>query len=165
MKINLRTESGWNGPVENKSKETCDRCGAKLWSGPGGPYCDAVHAREAVEIKAGDVMVCSWGYSMTLVTFVRVEKVSKKTILVRELQHRGISEEERVKHGLPELSYLQLYSLPKEELALHNGGPQKPIRLYPCKGILPDTWFTAVNGYKKFFKLWDGRPEYENHCD
>jgi hypothetical protein len=34
MKIFLRMPKGWSKPVENKSKETCDIDGAKLWIGP-----------------------------------------------------------------------------------------------------------------------------------
>ena len=45
MKISLRLVDGWSPRVENKGKETCDVCGAKLWIGPGKKnfYCDEVH--------------------------------------------------------------------------------------------------------------------------
>ena len=44
MKIFLRIPKGWSKPVENKSKETCDIDGAKLWIGPGDQiYCDLEH--------------------------------------------------------------------------------------------------------------------------
>lgn len=40
-KIALRIKSGWTKRVWNKGKDTCDRCGSKLWAGPGGiVYCD-----------------------------------------------------------------------------------------------------------------------------
>jgi len=50
MKILLRIPKGWSKPVENKDKEKCDLCGAKLWVGPGDQiYCDAEHDLKAVE--------------------------------------------------------------------------------------------------------------------
>jgi len=36
--------------VANRSRETCDACGAKLWIGPGSQiYCDQIHSPEMVE--------------------------------------------------------------------------------------------------------------------
>jgi hypothetical protein len=50
MKIFLRMPNGWSKPVGNKSKETCDIDGAKLWVGPGSQvYCDLEHDPKAVE--------------------------------------------------------------------------------------------------------------------
>jgi hypothetical protein len=50
MKIFLRMPKGWSKPVENKSKETCDIDGAKLWVGPGSQvYCDLQHDPKVVE--------------------------------------------------------------------------------------------------------------------
>jgi predicted amidohydrolase len=44
MKISLRLPSGWSTKVENKDKEKCDFCGAKLWIDPGDQiYRDAEH--------------------------------------------------------------------------------------------------------------------------
>ncbi len=43
MMIALRTPNGWSPRVPNKGGDYCDYCGAKLWIGPTGPYCDAVH--------------------------------------------------------------------------------------------------------------------------
>jgi hypothetical protein len=49
MKIFLRIPKGWSKPVENKDKEKCDLCGAKLWIGPGEQiYCDQQHDPKAV---------------------------------------------------------------------------------------------------------------------
>lgn len=53
-KINLRTEQGWTAKVENKNKETCDHCGAKLWAGPSGVYCDKVHTKDQLKKIAGN---------------------------------------------------------------------------------------------------------------
>jgi hypothetical protein len=44
MKIYLRISNGWSQPVLNRSRETCDLDGAKLWIGPGDKiYCDQTH--------------------------------------------------------------------------------------------------------------------------
>lgn len=53
MKISLRLKIGWQYKVKNKSKETCDIDGAKLWIAPhGGIYCDKVH--EPTDGTGGD---------------------------------------------------------------------------------------------------------------
>ena len=50
MKIFLRIPKGWSKPVENKDKEKCDICGAKLWIGPGDQvYCDAEHDQKIAD--------------------------------------------------------------------------------------------------------------------
>ena len=47
MQIYLRIPKGWSKPVENRSKETCDLDGARLWIGPGNQiYCDQIHRLE-----------------------------------------------------------------------------------------------------------------------
>jgi hypothetical protein len=49
MEIFLRIPKGWSKPVQNRSKETCDLDGAKLWIGPGDQiYCDQEHDPETV---------------------------------------------------------------------------------------------------------------------
>ena len=49
MQIYLRIPKGWSKPVENRSKETCDLDGARLWIGPGNQiYCDQEHNLDAV---------------------------------------------------------------------------------------------------------------------
>jgi hypothetical protein len=50
MKILLRIPKGWSKPVENKDREKCDICGAKLWIGPGDQvYCDEAHDLNAAQ--------------------------------------------------------------------------------------------------------------------
>lgn len=47
--IFLRIPKGWSKPVKNRSKETCDLDGAKLWIGPSDQiYCDLEHSLEDV---------------------------------------------------------------------------------------------------------------------
>jgi len=49
MQIYLRIPKGWSKPVPNRSKETCDLDGARLWIGPGNQiYCDQQHSLEMV---------------------------------------------------------------------------------------------------------------------
>ena len=44
-----------------------------------------------MQVKEGDVLAGSWGYSMTLWSFVRVQKVTPKQVVLAELknQHLG----------------------------------------------------------------------------
>ncbi len=49
MEIYLRIPKGWSKPVPNRSQNTCDLDGAKLWIGPGDQiYCDQHHTLEMV---------------------------------------------------------------------------------------------------------------------
>lgn len=126
------------------------------------------------KVKVGDILVSTWGYSMRLATFVKVEKVSAKTLVVREVILREASDEERKAAGLGEPGYLQSYSMPTNQVTQEIDwegemvGFTRPtkdvatIRLYPNSS---NGWFTRKDGYKKSFDLWDGRPVYENHCD
>ena len=51
MKIFLRIPKGWSKPVDNKNKEKCDICGAKLLIGPSDQiYCDAEHDLKVAEL-------------------------------------------------------------------------------------------------------------------
>lgn len=46
-----------------------------------------------MEVKVGDVVSGTWGYSMTLFSAYRVEKVTPKQVVLRELEiDRGVGE-------------------------------------------------------------------------
>lgn len=111
------------------------------------------------------ILVATWGYSMTLTTWVKVIKVSPKTILVKEVYSRSLSEEEMVAKGLKTAGFYQSYSVLHEPVAFRerNGEVQKAFRLYK-RG---EYWVGSPDSYgsKFYFKEWDGTPQYEDHND
>lgn len=117
--------------------------------------------------KKGEILVASWGYSMILVTFVRVIKDSGKTISVEELVSRAATKEEKAGRTHNDM---QGYVMPTDQVRV--GGPisQIPIkyRLYRRKDSTGRTVYKgkeAAHSSAKFFRLWDGCPEFEDHAD
>jgi hypothetical protein len=110
------------------------------------------------------ILVASWGYSMILTTWVQVIKVSPKTLLVREIVSRGLTEKELEEKKLKP-AYLQMYSVAKEpvEFRKRNGKDGEPFRLYK-RG---NHWVgTTDHGSTQFrFEEWNGEPQFEDHCD
>ncbi len=112
-------------------------------------------------IKEGDILVATWGYTMLLATWCRVVKVGK-TLLVEEINGRALSAAEHEAQNLT-TGYLQFYSVPTEIAAKHHDKPVQ-FRLYH-RG---ESWkgAPAHMGYRDlFFKPWDGKPVFEDHCD
>jgi hypothetical protein len=130
-------------------------------------------------IEKGDILVATWGATMTLTTWVRVVKVSPKTLLVEEIQDRALNEGERKEKKLSE-GYLTCYKVPSLPIktTLNNGEPKAQFRLYQRGKMLNsdneadreyarNTWHGYPDnfGIRLFFHPWDGTPQYENHCD
>lgn len=117
----------------------------------------------------GKILVAKWGYSMILSTWVRVIKESTKTLLVEEVKGRSLTTEELAQHKLSP-GFLQSYTVATDKLTGHNGLLAVPFRLYKrdvkLSGV--DTiWIghPKTMSSKLIFTIWDGQPEYENHCD
>jgi len=43
-----------------------------------------------MKVEVGDVLAGSWGYSMRLYSFVRVERVTPKQVVLRELKNESL---------------------------------------------------------------------------
>lgn len=106
-----------------------------------------------MSIKQGDILVCEWGATMSLVEYWKVTKVSPKTVVAVRIKEK--TDESRPK------GFLSRYVLPVDELV--ESVNVQPVRLYPREGR--DGWFTKRHGFKQFFYLWDGEAKYENHAD
>lgn len=100
----------------------------------------------------GQILICSWGYSMILHDFVEVLKETPKTLLVRMLEKQTVGGDG---YGRPEVK-------PAEPLRPYvYYGKETIIRLYKDG----DNWFTKKNGYYQSYKLWDGKAKTEDHND
>jgi hypothetical protein len=119
-------------------------------------------------MKEGNILVATWGYSMILATFVRVIKVSPKSILVEELLSSSATDGDRAAAGIKPSSqdgFLQTYVVPSTTARQRNG-EKNIIRLY-SRGMTEsvEKFITMKDGYQKEFTLWDGKPVFEDHCD
>lgn len=106
------------------------------------------------------IMVSKWGYSMILSTWVKVVQESPKTLLVQEMNGRSLSSEELDAQGLKP-AWLQAYTVVTETARTDS----KPFRLYKNKSGdgyhgKPGDMSTTL-----YFDIWDGKPEFEDHCD
>lgn len=110
------------------------------------------------------ILVASWGYSMILTTWVKVIRENPKTLLVAEINSRAATDEECAANGHKQNpGYLQYYSVAADTFRSKNGKESIPFRLYK-RG---DSYIgTPTDMSSKFyFKLWDGKPQFEDHCD
>ena len=122
-----------------------------------------------METLSGKYLVAKWGYSMILATWVRIIKESPKTLLVEEVRGRALTSEELAQYNLHPM-YLQSYSVATNEPTGHNGYLDKPFRLYKRDGKLSGVdavWRGRPKGMSisLTFISWEGKPEFEDHCD
>jgi len=117
------------------------------------------------------ILVAKWGYSMILSTWVRVIRESPKTLLVEEIKSRVAPVEEQKQHNLSAPGYLQMYSMPTDPVETQNGRQTEAFRLYRREssktGYAHTTWVGHPHDMstKLCFIEWDGKPEFEDHCD
>lgn len=117
------------------------------------------------KISVGDILVASWGYSMTLTTWVKVIKVSPKTLLVAEIERKALSPDELEKQNLKP-GFLQMYTMPLKTLSTYNGEHAPQFRLFANRAG-DGGWHGFPDGIitRLYFKKWDGRPQFEDHAD
>jgi len=108
--------------------------------------------KNTLMLGIGTVLVCSWGYSMTLVDFYKVLKETDKTALVQK-----IGSIEKGDGG-----YLTGTAIPDES---KNGDEQ--LRIYKIAPKDSRDWLlkSRKTGFNKYFDKWDGQPQGFNHCD
>lgn len=111
------------------------------------------------------ILVASWGYSMVLTTWVKVINETQKTLLVQEIESRGLTEEEYAEKKLKP-SYMQCYTVAVDKPRVDCFDRVKHIRLYKRETSSGEIeYITAKDGYRLYFKEWNGEPQFEDHCD
>lgn len=122
----------------------------------------AITNRQAV---VGDILVNVWGYSMTIVDYYRVVKISPKSVVIEPCASKTVEGSE---------GYLSGQAVPAAEVSITNvndmiDGKVKQYRVYRRENIdgRPDYYVGSLDGYSTvhYFTLWDGRPRSFNHCD
>lgn len=112
------------------------------------------------------ILVATWGYSMVLSTWVKVLKVSPKTLLVVEIHSRNATPEEMKANKLSEPGYLQSYVMPTDDARVRQSEEVAiPFRLYKNKST--EGYHGKPSGMSTtlYFDEWNGKPVHEDHCD
>lgn len=118
---------------------------------PAAPVAPATPAEVVSKygIKAGDILTCSWGYSMTIVEFYKVTKIiSASKIEIVEVGHKIIEADRGGGETLmPDITNEIGEHLQKLVVAGHY-----------------DDWHVKINS-SIYLHKWDGRPCYQNTYD
>jgi len=127
----------------------------------------------------GKYLVSKWGYSMILSTWVKVIRETPKTLIVQEVKSHSLTSEELEEKKLSP-GWLQCYTVPTDVPVSHNGKEQPQFSVFKRtkkvgtivtaagpKENFVDMYVgrTPDSHYKHYFELWDGEPEFEDHCD
>ena len=106
--------------------------------------------------KVGDIISTTWGYSMTLVDFYQVVRVTPCKVELRSIEQE------------PEFTgFLSGVTRPKRDAFFQDSGPYsvKPGQL--CK--VRDNYVLIPSypgaGDCNYGRLWTGQPKTFNHCD
>lgn len=115
----------------------------------------------------GTILVCHWGATMSLYTFVEVIKICPKSLVVRELENKTIAQQG---YGQPVVVAGNARLVIDWDIENIKEGFERPrkelhIRLYPYKTTTGETWFSKRNGYYNYYQIWDDQPRTENHND
>jgi hypothetical protein len=115
------------------------------------------------EVEVGSILLDVWGYSMTIVDFYRVVKVSPKSVIVEPCASKTVEGSE---------GYLSGQSVPTPEVPITNvndlkDGKVKQYRLFRRETSYGVSYVGSLDGYgtMHYLKVWDGRPRSFNHCD
>lgn len=108
--------------------------------------------------KIGDIVTATWGYSMTIVDFYEVIRVTPSKVELRQLQQR----EEMT-------GFLSGETIPiPGEYAPYNNGPYSMQEGQLCK-VRPDGLIVIPShpgaGDHNYGHKWNGQPKTFNHCD
>lgn len=150
------------------SNYTCAHChhvfpGEAPHSGKGKDLCEACYnfvdpaLTPISEVKPGDIFEALWGYSMSMVSYFQVTKVSGKRVYYQRVASKTVEATGYlagkcmpVKDGFMK-DCTEMFSLLKAD---YKGRPS--FKAGP-NGQSSDYKITAI--------LWDGTPAYFNHCD
>lgn len=110
---------------------------------------------ETGTLRVGDILRCSWGYSMTLVQFAVVTRVTAKTATIQLTAGEGKSVDND--------GFLGGHCVFDPEAPLAG----EPIRLKIHTADDGEQFVREHCGgtFYKYWRLWSGAPQYFNHAD
>lgn len=106
-------------------------------------------------LKGRKILYTVWGYNMTLVEYWEVIKVTEKTALIRRLTNNETP-----------TGFLSGTVIAGDEYAVDRDGKFEDLRVYKrTPSHMEEHFISKVDGFKKFYYEWDGKPKHYNHCD
>lgn len=144
--MNISCKNCQRGAYESTDEIVCANCHKDE------NLCKCAPVENQITVGVGKILTCSWGYSMTLVDFYEVLKESAKTLLVRAIGSKVVET----------TSYMAGHVVPDIEKK-----ENEILRVYKRKDKSEKGFYliSRKSGYRKFYHVWDGQPEYFNHCD
>lgn len=107
----------------------------------------------STSVSVGDIFYDSWGYSMTIIDFYKVVRVTKSSVWVVGLASKETPD-----------GYLSGTSMPSDIEDSRNGVMR--IRDGYITGTMHNLYDINFDSTRKVhLSKWDGRPKYYNHCD
>lgn len=104
------------------------------------------------EIKVGDILAGTWGYSMVIPIFYEVTKVTDKRLKLVELEKRMVSHDGYGQRGY-EVPVLATRDLDAREVIA------RPSKY--GKG----EWVVGGKYDRQYIEKWNGRPVWADYCD
>ena len=104
------------------------------------------------EIKVGDILAGTWGYSMVIPVFYQVVKVTDKRIKLVELEKRMVSHDGYGQRGY-EVPIQAVRDLDAEDVIARPSKDEK------------GEWVVGNKSDHLYIKKWDGRPVWADYCD
>lgn len=94
------------------------------------------------------ILVDSWGYSMTIIDFYRIKKETDSQVIVEKLESKEVTD-----------GFLTGRSTPVFKTTGDIFKVKKPTA--------KSEYFKSSlkSGMMHYLELWDGQPQYFNHCD
>ena len=102
------------------------------------------------EIKVGDILVCSWGYSMSLVDFYKVVKVTAKSAFLLKMGNKTVEHD----------SYGMYSRVMPSEICTTDKPLMRRIQRSHYDGEL----YCKITDYQ-YARKWDGQSKYFNDND
>ena len=105
------------------------------------------------QIKIGDILAGTWGYSMVIPAFYKVVNVTEKRLRLIALPKKMV--------GTADGGYgQQCYEVPEDVDTIRVNG-KEGVLARPWKG-----WWLVGSKYGlRMLKKWDGQPVYADYCD
>lgn len=101
-------------------------------------------------IKVGDILVCSWGYSMTLVDFYKVVKTTPKTAYLSKMGSKTVEQD--------------AYGMSSRVMPGEVISSEKPLMRRIQKSNYNGELYCKITDYQ-YARKWDGKSKYFNDND
>lgn len=108
----------------------------------------------------GEILVHSWGYSMTLVDFYQVIRESESSVWIKEV----CSEKDPTGYMSGETVACKDHFIKDQEISVLRKRGEGEGQYFT--GTIKTRSGEYINRHSGcFLKKWDGKPKYYNHCD